>query len=141
VNHFFESWEQFAGFASKLKDSSSPVARFERAVDAVVSGSAASLERILREYGGHVGTVKALLKRRPRLDVRDASFDGTPLGWAVHGWWERRDGDPARRESYYETVGLLVAAGAPVEPAWLSEENAQADPRMFAALTGKGNRF
>jgi ankyrin repeat protein len=88
-------------------------------------------------YGGHVETVKALLKRQPPLDVRDASFGATPLGWAVHGWWERRDRDPAQREPYYETVALLVAAGAPVEPAWLSEENAQADARLFAALTGK----
>jgi ankyrin repeat protein len=91
-------------------------------------------------YGGHVDTVKALLKRRPQLDVRDASFNGTPLGWAVHGWWERREQDPARREPYYEIVALLVAAGAPVEPEWLTEENAQADPRMFAALTGKSER-
>jgi ankyrin repeat protein len=88
-------------------------------------------------YGGHVDTVKVLLKHRPALDVRDASFSATPLGWAVHGWWERRDEDPARREPYYEIVALLVAAGAPVEPAWLSEENAKTDPRMSAALTGK----
>src|SRR5918996_3539514 len=47
-NHFFESWEQFAEFAGKVKDSSSPVARFERAVDAVVSGDTSSLERTLR---------------------------------------------------------------------------------------------
>jgi hypothetical protein len=91
-------------------------------------------------YGGHVETVKALLRRRPTLDVRDASFGGTPLGWAVHGWWERRDRDPARREPYYEIVALLVAAGAPVEPAWLSEENANTDPRMYAALTGISER-
>jgi hypothetical protein len=91
-------------------------------------------------YGGHVDTVKALLKRRPRLDVRDASFGGTPLGWAVHGWWERRAGEPARREPYYEIVALLVAAGAPVEPDWLNEENAQTDPPMLAALTGKSVR-
>jgi hypothetical protein len=88
-------------------------------------------------YGGHIDTVKALLKRRPRLDVRDASFGGTPLGWAVHGWWDCRDGDPARKEPYYEIVALLVDAGAPVESDWLNEENAQTDPRMFAALTGK----
>jgi ankyrin repeat protein len=91
-------------------------------------------------YGGHVDTVKALLKHRPRLDMRDASFGGTPLGWAVHGWWERRDGDPARKEPYYEIVALLVSAGAPVEPDWLTEENAKTDPRMFAALTGNSGR-
>jgi ankyrin repeat protein len=89
-------------------------------------------------YGGHVETVKALLRRRPRLDVRDASFGGTPLGWAVQGWWERRD-DQAKSEPYYEVVALLVAAGAPVEPDWLNEENAKTDPRMFAALTGMSN--
>jgi ankyrin repeat protein len=88
-------------------------------------------------YGGHVETVKALLKYRPKLDVRDASFAGTPLGWALHGWWERRDEDPARREPYYEIVGLLVAAGAAVERVWLSQDNACSDPRMAAALTGK----
>ena len=91
-------------------------------------------------YGGHVETVNALLTRRARLDVRDASFDGTPLHWAVQGWWERRDEPPARKEPYYEIVALLVAAGAPVDPVWLSEENARTDPRMFAALTGKGDR-
>jgi hypothetical protein len=80
--------------------------------------------------------VKALLARRPRLDVRDGSFSATPLGWAVHGCWERRE-DPARREPYYAVVALLVEAGAPVEPAWLSEHNALADPRMCAVLTGK----
>ena len=88
-------------------------------------------------YGGHGDTVKVLLKRRPALDVRDASFNGTPLGWALHGWWERRNQDVARREPYYEIVALLVTAGAPAEPEWLNEENARADPRMFAALSGK----
>jgi ankyrin repeat protein len=86
-------------------------------------------------YGGHLDTVKALLRRHPPLDIRDASFNGTPLGWALHGWWERTD--PAQRESYYEIVALLVSAGAPVEPLWLSTENVRADPGMFAALTGK----
>jgi len=88
-------------------------------------------------HGGHVDTVKALLKRHPPLGARDTSFDGTPLDWALHGWWERRDGDPARREPYYAVVALLVAAGAPVEPDWLSEDNASTDPRLFAALSGR----
>jgi hypothetical protein len=86
-------------------------------------------------FGGHLGTVKALLKRRPKLDVRDTSFNGTPLGWALHGWWERRD-RPAEQAPYYEIVALLVAAGAPVDEIWLRPDNASADTRMFAALTG-----
>jgi Ankyrin repeats (3 copies) len=85
--------------------------------------------------GGHVDTVKALLKHHPPLDVKDASFDASPLGWALYGWWERRNEAPARREPYYEVVALLVDAGSPVESEWLSKDNASAEPRMFAALT------
>src|SRR3954452_24994325 len=87
-------------------------------------------------HEGHVETVQALLSRRPPLDVRDGSFDGTPLDWALHGWEARKAAAPSRQEPYYEVVALLVAAGAPVDPAWLSDERARADARMFAALTG-----
>jgi ankyrin repeat protein len=87
-------------------------------------------------YGGHADTVKVLLKRRPALDVRDGTFNGTPLDWALHGWRERRGSDPALREPFYEIVALLVAAGAPVESAWMAEDHEKADPRMFAILTG-----
>jgi hypothetical protein len=86
--------------------------------------------------GGHVQTVKALLNRRPPLDVRDASFKATPLGWAVYGFCERLNADPAKREPYYEVVALLIGAGATVEPNWLRPEKASVDPRMFAALGG-----
>jgi hypothetical protein len=86
--------------------------------------------------GGHVETVKALLRRRPKVDARDSSFNGTPLGWALHGWWVHRD-DPERREPFYEIAALLVAAGAPVERSWLKDENKEDDPRMFAILSGR----
>jgi len=84
-------------------------------------------------YGGHADTVKALLKRHPPLDIRDGTFSGTPLDWALHAWRERPGDDPAAREPFYETVALLVAAGAPVESAWLSEHE-KGDPRMWAIL-------
>jgi hypothetical protein len=29
--------------------------------------------------------VRALIERGARPDVRDKIYDGTPLGWAVHG--------------------------------------------------------
>jgi ankyrin repeat protein len=87
-------------------------------------------------YGGHADTVKVLLKRRPALDVRDGAFSGTPLDWALHAWRERRGADPAVREPFYETVALLVAAGAPVESAWLTDHE-KADARMFAILTAR----
>jgi hypothetical protein len=85
-------------------------------------------------YGGHTDTVKVLLNRRPPLDVRDGTFSGTPLDWALHGWRERRGDGPAVQEPYYETVALLVAAGAPVKSAWLTGDHGKADPRMSAIL-------
>ena len=87
-------------------------------------------------YGGHFDAVKALLKRRAPVDMKDKRFGGTPLGWALHGWGSH-EGGPSPSDSYYEVVALLVTAGAPVEPEWLSDENVRANPRMFAALTGK----
>jgi ankyrin repeat protein len=86
-------------------------------------------------HGGHADTVKVLLKRRSALDVRDGTFSGTPLDWALHAWRERRGADPVAREPFYEIVALLVAAGAPVESAWLSDQE-KTDPRMVAILTG-----
>jgi ankyrin repeat protein len=34
---------------------------------------------------GHLDVVRALIERGARLDVRDKIYDGTPLGWAIHG--------------------------------------------------------
>jgi hypothetical protein len=87
--------------------------------------------------GGHVETLKALLARNAPLDVRDRSFDATPLGWALHGWGEKRN-DVAAAEPYYEVVQLLVTAGSPIEAHWLTKEDASTDPRMFAVLSSRG---
>jgi len=87
-------------------------------------------------HGGHVDTVKALLRRRAPVDLKDKRFGGTPLAWALHGWSERKT-DAAAHDSYHDVVTLLVAAGAPVEPGWLSDENVRANPRLFSALNGK----
>jgi ankyrin repeat protein len=46
--HHFESWDQFAAFAEALKDAESPVAQFEAAVDAIILGDVATLNRLLR---------------------------------------------------------------------------------------------
>ena len=48
--HFFENWDRFAAFADAMKPADTPIARFERAVDAVVSGDAAALERSLHDH-------------------------------------------------------------------------------------------
>jgi ankyrin repeat protein len=46
----FESWPRFAKHIAGLIVESSPASRFESAVDAVVSGDVAKLERLLREF-------------------------------------------------------------------------------------------
>jgi hypothetical protein len=53
--------------------------------------------------------VRAILPFDPPLEATDADFNGTPLGWAVHGseaGWYRQTGD------YAGTVEALLAAGA-----------------------------
>src|SRR5579872_639672 len=47
--HGFESWPRFAKHVEGLARASSPVTMFELAADAIVSGDAATLERLLRE--------------------------------------------------------------------------------------------
>src|SRR5215216_1773343 len=44
---FFETWNEFTAFKRQLNDSSSPVAQFERAVDAIVAGDAETLRHLL----------------------------------------------------------------------------------------------
>jgi ankyrin repeat protein len=96
-------------------------------------------------YGAHVETVKALLGHRPPLDVRDESFEGTPLDWALYAWGttpNRTD-----RHECYEVVALLSAAGAAVSQAWIDANDdrgfplgewVRADARMEAALARRG---
>lgn len=87
-------------------------------------------------YGAHVDTVKALLRRRAPVNVKDKRFGGTPLDWALRGWNERQTDDEAS-DSYHDVVRLLVVAGASVDQQWLSDEKVRGNSRMFAALTGK----
>jgi hypothetical protein len=47
-NHYFATWDEFEPFALELRDETSPTTRFEAAVDAVVSGDEATLDRLLR---------------------------------------------------------------------------------------------
>jgi len=93
--------------------------------------------------GGHVDIVRLLLKSKAPVDVKDQSFDATPLGWALYGWSESSPG--LKRERYNDVVALLVASGATVYPEWLAETDRSSsiarkirdDPRMLAALSGQ----
>ena len=40
--------------------------------------------------GGHEQVVRLLIERGARLDIRDTIWDGTPLGWALHGGGKAR---------------------------------------------------
>lgn len=60
-------------------------------------------------YHGNAEMARMLLELHPPLEVEDADFKGTPLGWAIHGsehGWRRETGD------YAATVASLLQAGA-----------------------------
>jgi len=71
-------------------------------------------------YGGYADTVRALLRHNAPVNVKDETFDGTPLGWALYAW---AGGGPHAGDSrYYDVVKLLVAAGATLAEEWLNED-------------------
>lgn len=60
-------------------------------------------------FHGNAELTQAILHFGPPLEVLDADFGGTPLGWAIHGsehGWHSRTGD------YGRTVEALLRAGA-----------------------------
>lgn len=89
-------------------------------------------------FGGHADTVKLLLDRGARGDLKDETYDGTPIEWALYGWGTRPN--DADREPYYEVVALLTAAGTKPDPEWIGDSRPRlakkiaGDPRMRAAL-------
>lgn len=100
-NQFFENWEQFADFATQVNDESSPVARFERTVDAVVAGDAAWLERALSD---HPDLVRA---RSPRTHhSRLLHYVGAN---GVEGWRQRTP------DNAVQIAELLLNAGAEID--------------------------
>ena len=60
-------------------------------------------------FHGNSEMAKIILRHGPPLEVTDADFHGTPLGWAIHGsenGWYSSTGD------YAGTVETLIQAGA-----------------------------
>ena len=60
-------------------------------------------------FHGNLDMAKLILNYAPPLEIEDADFHGTPLGWAIHGsehGWHRQTGN------YAATVEVLLAAGA-----------------------------
>jgi ankyrin repeat protein len=60
-------------------------------------------------FHGNADMVRDILRFKPALDDTANDFNGTPVGWAIHGsehGWYARTGD------YPRVVELLLAAGA-----------------------------
>jgi ankyrin repeat protein len=60
-------------------------------------------------FHGNAGMARTILRHGPLLETRDADFNETPVGWAIHGslhGWYRDSGD------YVGTVEALLNAGA-----------------------------
>lgn len=85
--------------------------------------------------GGHVDAVRLLTARGAPLDVTDETFEAPPMLWALYGW--QNPSPQSSAERYYETVAVLVDAGARVDPEWIDDPRIQADARMHDALTGR----
>ncbi|HEU0040194.1 MAG TPA: ankyrin repeat domain-containing protein, partial [Verrucomicrobiae bacterium] len=62
-------------------------------------------------FHGNAEMTREILRYHPPLELTDADFQGTPLGWAihgsVHGWY-------CRTGNYAATVELLLKAGATI---------------------------
>lgn len=60
-------------------------------------------------FHGNLDAIRLILGYRPALEMRDADFNATPLGWATHGsehGWFRQTGN------YAGAAEALVKAGA-----------------------------
>jgi len=78
--------------------------------------------------------VARLLESGGDVHRRDARYNSSPLGWALHGRFRSSWGSQG---CFAEVVALLVGAGATVEPEWLKDEQIRADSRILSAL-GEG---
>jgi hypothetical protein len=64
-------------------------------------------------FHGNADMAREILRHEPPLELTDADFNATPLGWAVHGsvhGWHCRTGD------YAGTVEALLNGGAKLPP-------------------------
>jgi len=100
-NHCFENWSQFASYAAALKDGQSAVARFERAVDAIVAGESRTLEKILRDDPGLIQSRSTRKHHSMLLHYLGAN--------GVEGYRQRTP------ENAVQIAEMLLSAGAEVD--------------------------
>ena len=73
----------------------------------------------------------ALIEAGADIQLPDTEHDGSPLGWAVHGWKENKAGVPRTQP---DVARLLVAAGAPVSPELRDFLDPEADAPFLRAI-------
>ena len=81
-------------------------------------------------FHGNAEMAREILRYDPPLEQTDADFNGTPLGWAIHGsqnGWHSQTGD------YAATVETLLNAGAKLPENDGGTEAVQAVLRRFRA--------
>jgi hypothetical protein len=101
--HGFASWPQFAKHLQGLARAGSPVAKFESAADAIVTGDVATLQRLLREN-------PALIRARSTRE-----HQATLLHYAsANGVESYRQKTP---QNIVEVTKILLDAGAEVDAA------------------------
>lgn len=99
--HFFNNWDEFSEFANELKVSSSPVARFERAADAIVTGDIASLAQLLSED-------RTMIRARSRR-THHAMLLHYVGSNGIEGWRQQTP------QNIVEITNLLLDAGAEID--------------------------
>ena len=62
-------------------------------------------------FHGNVEMAREILRYDPPLELTDADFSGTPLGWAIHG---SEHGWYCQTGNYSATVEALIGAGAKI---------------------------
>ncbi len=83
-------------------------------------------------YGGHLEIVRLLLNKGAPVEVVDATYRTTPLGWALYGWFQPPSAGALLR--YPAVVEELVKRGAVVRPEWRADVRVRNDLRMRRAL-------
>ena len=112
------------------------VVRFllDRGVDPNVRNRGGETGLHWTSFGPEPDIAKLLIERGAAVDVRDTTFHGTPLDWALFAWAKS---EGMFRERGYQLAALLVGAGATVYFRWLEEgaaERIRTDARMQEIL-------
>lgn len=75
-----------------------------------------------------------LIEAGTDVNLEDARFGASPVGWAIHG---RANSPPANLGRQLEVIALLVAAGAKVTMVQLASAAVHADWELVTALRGQ----